>query len=237
MKRIQVHLQITLAMLTGCFSSLTATPVVAAPQERPSAVRETRDFTILVDNRQTGTFRLTVTTGGDGRSIMTGQADVRVPYLLRSYVYTYRGAEIWNGDRPVQVQASTNDNGKKASVTAVVRDSGTDVTVNGERRAIPGLSWTTTYWRLPAPAVMRNQGFPILDVDTGKIWQGKLQFVGPVQVRVDGNQVNCSYYRLDTETPAELWFDGQGRLVRQVSVEEGHRTEWRLARIRQEGGN
>ncbi len=42
----------------------------------------------------------------------------------------------------------------------------------------------------------------------------------------------CQRYRLSGDMAAELWYDESERLVREDTVEEGHRTVIELARIR-----
>ena len=44
-------------------------------------------------------------------------------------------------------------------------------------------------------------------------------------------QVTCSRYRLSGDLEADLWFDGQNRIVRQKTIEDGYPTEVRLTRV------
>jgi hypothetical protein len=236
MLKIRRPMLSALVVLAACVFCWQVPQVPAASPQGGPFDREARDYTVYVDNRPAGQFQITIVTGADGRQTMSGHADVRVKHLFRSYSYSYRGSESWAGHRPVRVEAATNDDGKEANVSAVARQDGTyTITANGEQRNVPDFHWTTTYWRLPRANVLQEQ-MMILDVDSGRVWTGKLQAITPIVLNLSWRKINCTYYKLETEVPAELWFDQQGRLVRQITVEDNHRTELRLSGLRKLAG-
>src|SRR5207249_2066538 len=108
---------------------------------------------------------------------------------------------------------------------------GLRVTVNGTERVTRPDVWTTTYWRL-ADAKFRNQDVPLLDGDTGRDLTAKLQYVDTVPLNVDGQQQQCVHYRLTGQVQVELWYDSQEHLVRQESLEDGHRSVLELSALR-----
>ena len=84
-----------------------------------------------------------------------------------------------------------------------------------------------------ADAKFRNRGVPLLDADTGKEIAANLQHVGTSQINVNGSAQNCAHYRVTGRgVQADLWYDSQERLVRQESIEDGHKTLLELSRIR-----
>jgi hypothetical protein len=89
---------------------------------------------------------------------------------------------------------------------------------------------TENYWRLPN-ADLAKESFSIIEPDTGILRTVRLQCVGPDSFTVQGREIACNHYRLTGEATADLWFDLQGRLVRQQTVEQGYPTEQRLTRI------
>jgi hypothetical protein len=88
----------------------------------------------------------------------------------------------------------------------------------------------SSYWRLPSEK-LRNQAISLLDADTGRVMNARLDYVGPGQVMVGGQPTNCSHFRVTGGAQVELWYDAQERLVRQEWVEDGHKAMLELTRI------
>jgi Family of unknown function (DUF6134) len=192
---------------------------------------ERRDFAIFVDGKRAGHYHMAITQREDGLSVMSGQADVQVSYLVYHYIYRYRGVEWWKGGRLERLQSSCNDNGKSLSVNAFADNGNLTVNANGSNRTCPPEAWTTSYWRLPAQK-LREQPLTLLDCDSGRVLSAMLHHVGPAELNVGGERRMCQRYRLSGDLAAELWYDESERLVREDTVEEGHRTVVELARIR-----
>jgi hypothetical protein len=131
----------------------------------------------------------------------------------------------------VRLDSTTNDNGKRLAVQAAAGPDGLRVTANGETQVTTADAWPTTYWSLP-DAKLRNQAVTLLDADTGRIIPAKLDYVGPAQLTIEGQERNCAHYRVTGGVQVELWYDGQERLLHQEWVEDGHRAALDLVRIR-----
>lgn len=192
---------------------------------------EQRQFSILVDGKPAGSFRLTVSDGKDGETIAQCEADVRVRYFLFSYGYSYRGREVWKGDEFLRAVANADDGGKKTAVSAEVVGNGSDLLVNGQRRRDAAFGWSTSYWRLP-PSAGQVQAVRVVDLDTGEILNTRLWMVASERLHLAGSTLSCAHYRVGGDAEVDLWYDAQGRLVRQTSTEAGHETEIVLAAIR-----
>jgi hypothetical protein len=216
-----VQALLVLGMLT-----LTASAPAAAAES------EVREFTIHVDGKHAGYYQMTITSQGDGVSVMSGKADVRLSVLLHTYIYHYDGTEVWKHGRLHGLRSSCNDDGKRYQVTAERAGEGLRVHVNGREHHTPGDAWTTSYWRLPE-ARQRNHPVPLLEADTGKEINGHLHYVGSEDMVVGGQRQPCVHYRVTgTPSPVDLWYDGKERLVRQDYVEDGHRTILQVTSIR-----
>jgi hypothetical protein len=194
-----------------------------------AADTEIRDFLIMVDGNKAGSYRMTIgQPDANGFITMTGNANVRLKYLLYKYTYTYDGKEIWK-DGMLQSFASTcNDNGKDCQVT--VRPEGRSLRVkivrpSGQQEYLAQANlWLSSYWRLP-PAKSRNAAVPLMDADTGKAMNAELRYIGLEQVVVAGQRQNCYHFRVTgTPSPVDLWYDAKERLVRQEYLDDGHRT-------------
>jgi hypothetical protein len=201
-----------------------------------AADTESRDFTIFVDGTASGQHHMTINRRDDGTVTMSAQANVRVKkVLITLYNYTYTGTEVWKegkDGRLLSLTSTSNDNGKRFDVQANPDSNGLRVRVNGQERLIRADAWTTTYWKL-ADARFHNQAVPLLDADTGKDFNGRLNYLGAEQISVTGQVQNCYHFRVTGgPNPVDLWYDAQHRLVRQEFTEDGHRTILQLAAIR-----
>jgi hypothetical protein len=195
-----------------------------------AAEKETRDFTIYVDNKKAGTYVMNIDKQENGVFVMAGKAQLRVSYLVYTYTYVYEGTETWKDGMLHSFKSRTNDNGKRFEVAAMTEKNGLSVTVNGRQRVTRADVWLTSYWRLPAT---RNGALPLLDADTGKDINGQLRYLGLEMVTVEGKQLKCKHFRLTGgPSPVDVWFDEQDYLVRQSTVEQGHKTLIHLAKVR-----
>jgi hypothetical protein len=202
--------------------------MLAEVTQAAAAENEVRDFAVWVDGKQVGQYQMAIHGQADGALVMKGTANVRVGIF---YKYAYNGQEVWKDGRLQTFQSMTNDNGKKYRVTARAETNGLRVNVNGKERMTRLDTWVTSYWRLPG-AEARKKVIPLLDGDTGQFYAGRLQYVGVQQLTLGGRVQNCAHYRA-TGGPltADLWYDAQERLVRQDTVERGHKTVLQLTGV------
>jgi hypothetical protein len=199
-----------------------------------AAETEVRDFEVSIDGKAWGSYRMTINRHDDGKVSMTAEATVVVKKVITLYRYNYSGTEWWQDGkdaRLLRLDSASNDNGKQFEVHAASGPSGLRVVVNGRERAVRGDAWTTTYWRL-ADGRFHNKGVPLLDADTGKDFNGRLDFLGTEQWNVGGQNRAYRHYRVTGgPNPVDLWYDAQDRLVRQEFTEDNHRTVLSLVSI------
>ena len=207
---------------------------LAGPATRAAAQAEVRDYQVTVDNKPAGHFHLTITPADAGKTVVKAEAAVRVRFGLYTYTYRYQGSEVWAGDRLERSWGHSADGGKKHNVAAVVQGDRATITVDGSSRTDLACSWTTTHWRLP-PLPASHSTLNVLDVDAGKRLSARLQHIETVRLNIAGRVQTCNHYRVSGADVAEVWFDEGNRLVRQFTVEDGHRTELRLTGVRPAG--
>lgn len=190
---------------------------------------ETREFRVSVDGRPAGVYTMTLTKHADGTIVQSGQVDVTVQVLIKKFTYNYRGSEIWKDGKLLKLESSTNEDGKRYNVRIDAEATGLRVTANSKTASVPATAWTTSHWHLPADR--RIGDITRIDNDTGRVLTGRIARVGQEQVLAGGQMTLANHYRITGASPAELWFDGAERLIRQESVEDGHRTLIELVRI------
>jgi hypothetical protein len=193
---------------------------------------EVREFSVNIDAKPAGQYQMTINRQDDGTVQMSGRCDTQVTYVaVLKYTYSYQGTETWKDGRLRKLDSSSDDNGKRFNVQVVPDTDGLRINANGQTQTAPANSWLTTYWSLP-DAKLRNHAVSLIDADTGRIIPAKLDYVGPAQLTIAGQEQNYAHYRLTGGVQVELWFDNQERLVRQEWVEDGHKAVLELARIR-----
>jgi hypothetical protein len=213
---------------------LVAACWLAAPAgARADAVStETRKFNISVDGERCGKFRLTIASHPDGREVVEGDAALELKYFLYTFRYASKGVETWHSGRLLQLDNASRYGGSKYAVTARRQGQELVVQANGEQRKVRGDVWVTSYWREPKSDLV-GQNIALLDADKGRTLTGKLQRVGKESLQLGGQAQACTHYRLQGEVDVDLWYDAQSRLVRQNTVESGHKTQLELAEIAQ----
>jgi hypothetical protein len=204
--------------------------LVLAPAAARAAGTETRRFAVLVDGKPAGECRLSYTSA-EGSESLAGAAAVRVRHLLGTYHYNYEGTEVWKGDRLERLGCKSDDDGKKCALQAVAREGGLHVTANGKTTVVKPEVWTSSYWRMPARQ-QQAAALDLLDLDTGKILSVRFQVLGATRLTVAGQPVDCTRCKVSGQSEADLWYDAQGHLVRQSSIEDGHRTLLELKEVR-----
>jgi hypothetical protein len=193
---------------------------------------ETRLFTITVDGKKSGDYKMVIQRHGDGTVTLDAQSDVRVTILaIPVYTFSYRGAEVWKAGRLQRFESSGKEKGKEFSVRASLDGADLRVVANGEEHRVRADAWLTSCWQLPE-ARYRNGEVVLLGCDNGSDHTSRLDYVGTEQVKVAGQLQACTHYRVTKDAPHDLWYDSQDRLVRDEWTSSGHKTVLELTEVR-----
>jgi Family of unknown function (DUF6134) len=196
-----------------------------------AADTEVREFAVLINGKRSGDYRLTLARQDDGTVTATLQGAMRVTKLgVTWYHYSYRGTEVWKDGRLQRLESTCDDDGKQYSVLATAEGGGLRVKVNGREHTSPAEVWVTSFWQLP-PAAYHNGPVRLLGCDDGKDIRGHFQMMGRLQINAAGQLMDCTRCRVLSAEPHELWYDGQGRMVRQEWVEDGYQVTFELTRV------
>lgn len=216
---------LSLSLLTG-LAMLSALTQTARAGET-----ETRSFRIVVDGKPAGSYTITVARQADGGVQVTSAAQAAVKYLgVTVYSYQLRCSETWAGGRLTRLSSAATDNGKRLRVEAQADATGIVLTADGPARRVRPDVLTTTYWRLPDPR-SRTGPIVLLDADTGREIPVQVQPLGVQQLNVGGTVIPCTHYRYSGQIVVDLWYDANERLVRQETMEDGHRTGFELTGV------
>jgi hypothetical protein len=237
----------------SCWLAVSAAlPTIARAAEPRALERETREFKVSVDGKGRGKCTIEITHCDDGTDRMHIDASLNFNYVVYEYRYSSVGTEIWKNGRLLRLENTASYNGTKYVVKASSKNDKLFVTVNDKTSSCEPDAWVTSYWRLPDRLVQlaaagetgvipaggrrraREEGtvtVPLLDSDKGQMLKGEVKCIGEESITVAGRKTRCTHYRISGDVQVNVWYDGDQRLVRQETVESGHKTVMELTRI------
>jgi YD repeat-containing protein len=188
-------------------------------------------MSVLVEGKPSGHVHMTFTQQPDGSTAVETDSTVEVRVLLKRFRYRIQAKETWKAGRLTSLTSTCNDDGDVYNLTASAEGDSLRVAVNGRERRTRGDVWVTTYWQQPDNSKI-NQELVLLDADNGRELRARLQYLGVEQRGVAGTVQNLNRYMLTGDrVRMALWYDAQGKLVRQEWTEMGHRTVIETVRI------
>jgi hypothetical protein len=214
--------------------------------------REMREFKVSVDGKGRGKCTIEITRRDDGTDRMHIDASLNFNYVVYEYRYSSVGTEIWKNGRLMRLENTANYNGTKYVVKASSRSDKLQVTVGDKTSNFEPDVWVTSYWRLPDRLVQPGAGagkgvvpaggrrasqkedttaVVLLDSDKGQKLRGEVKRVGEEAITVAGKKTPCTHYRIAGDVQVNVWYDSEQRLVRQETVESGHKTVMELTRL------
>jgi hypothetical protein len=235
-----------LALALLCFVCASA-----AAAEPRGGEGQTREFKVSVDGKPRGKCTISISSREDGADVMHISAALSFNYVVYEYRYSSAGTEVWKDGRLIELENTADFNGTKYIVKAGETKMGLRVTVDGKSSQAQPDVWVTSYWRLPEHLAEPEPGtlngvvpaagtrtarkppvaVPLLDSDKGKKLRGELQRMREETVVVAGKKKPCIHYRIRGDVEVDVWYDAQQRLVRQETVESGHKTVMELTQI------
>ena len=166
-------------------------------------------FKAFLDDKPIGEHRFTVVTSGDTRKVAS-EADFSVKIIgITAYHYQHHAEEQWSGDCLSGLTASTDDDGKPASVKLVKNGDADEITTNAGTKSESGCLMTYAYWN-PAMRAQKR----LLNPQTGKVDAVTVSRVADGHVTVDGQEVAATDWRITGgESPVDVWISAQGDWV------------------------
>ena len=223
--------------LAGCAGGATVdqaeTPIPES-REAPRVVdQHTREFKISVDGKERGLLTMLLTKHDDGTETMRGQTELSLNFIVYKYRYIASGTETWKSGRLIRLENEADYNGDKYVVQAAAQEQELAFEINGESQRASGDVWVTSYWREPEPHKI-GQILSLFEANKGRKLSGTLQRIGKEQLTVDGKTVDATHYQIRGDVEVDLWYGDDQRLMRQDSVESGHRALIELTQITRE---
>lgn len=193
--------------------------------------QHTRTFCVSVDGKPRGTQVMTFQRRSDGSEVMTGEVEVVMNFIVYRYRYASTSKEIWKDGRLIQLVNEADFNGDKYSVQGSAKVQALHYEVNGESQKAPGDVWAASYWREPEPKRV-GQKVQVLDSHKGRQLTADLVKLDHEEIKLDEESIKARRYQLRGDVEVDVWYDKDGYIVKQHSVEFGHKTLLELLEIR-----
>jgi hypothetical protein len=197
--------------------SLLLVALLAPGLALASTEREWR-FRVLLDGSDVGNHTFRVSENGGERRV---ESDARFTvkfFFIDAYTYVHRARERWQGDCLSELDARTDDNGKRIAVRGEGNGAAFEVEVPQFAR-LPGCVMTFAYWN---PAMLEQPR--LLNVQTGELTEVRIEALGEEIVRVRGVATSARRYALHApKFRIDLWYAGDASWVQLESRTEGGR--------------
>jgi hypothetical protein len=187
--------------------------------------RESYDFQVLRDGTPIGHHRVIVRREG-ARSEVEVDIELRVKAagFLTLYRYLHHSREIWEDDRLVSLQSTTDNDGRQEYLNAQADAGRLQVDGSRYRGVLPADTMPTSYWRpdfVRRATIMDSQNGRPLDL-TIRPQQSEL-----ASAARDG--VPAQRYDLTGDVALSLWYGRDGRWVKTAfQARDGSQIEYLL---------
>lgn len=167
------------------------------------------NFRVLLDDREIGSHRYTVTERDGARQVVSDARFTVKLLFIDAYRYVHQARERWRGDCLESIEASTDVNGRQLSVRGEHDGQGLEVATPEGRASLPGCVMSFAYWN---PAMLRQP--KLLNAQTGVHAEVRVEPLGSEPLLVRDRQVLAERYALHAEDfRIDLWYAPGDRWV------------------------
>jgi len=197
--------------------------------QHASAGESHLEFDVHLDAKPIGAHRFDVVRAADGTHTVSSVADFDVRFFgIPAYRYRHRATERWGQGCLVQIEASTNDNGRSLQVAGGVRSGRFQLGQGKSSVARDGCVISYAYWD-PARLLRQRE---LLNPQTGQFDAVQFESIGEEMLVVRGAQVRADRFRLRSEKfTIDLWYSKSGEWLQLDSTTSSNRK----LRYRQKG--
>jgi len=182
------------------------------------------DFTVLRKGKRFGSHVLTFERDDDGGLQVTTDVDLQVKFgPITAFKYRLDSVEEWVDGQLVGLTGRSNNDGRKGTVAAEIQGDALVVDSTKFDGALPLTTIPSSHWnRLQ---VYQNQ---MLSTETGEVLDIDVEVIGDDTVKVGGELVEATHYRLKSDLTVDLWYDKQSRWVKLAFEVRGQSIEYVL---------
>lgn len=196
----------------------------AEPREPPS---QDWTFQVALDGRPIGLHRFSWRAADDGVGTLTSEADFAVRLLgLELYRYRHQATERWRGGCLRELEAQTDDGGKRSRVRAQIQGEVLRISEPPPARDEAPCLMSYAYWQ---PALLQQSR--LLNPQTGQVDAVRIERADDRRIAWRGGTVEAAGWRIVGPVQAvDLWYaaKGGGWIGLDAEVAGGRRLQYRM---------
>lgn len=184
------------------------------------------DFDVFLDGRKVGKHLFMVSETDGVRQVESDATfDVRV-FLIPVYRYKHSAVERWSGNCLMEIDARTNNGGKKTVVSGYQNEAGFLLSTGERGVELPGCVMTFAYWN--SEFLSRTR---LLNPQTGEYVDVHVTDAGEEMLNVRGQTVEATRFKLSAgNLDLTLWYSSTNRwLALESEIEGGHVIRYSLS--------
>lgn len=211
------------ALWAGVTAAAAAQTLPAPLPSSPTAASNSWTFRVLLDGREIGSHRYTLSAADAQRRELRSEARLDVS-VLRVPVYRYRhqAVESWEGGCLTQLVSHTETNGQREQVRARAQGERLVVEAAGTRREHGGCVMSFAYWD---PRILRAEC--LLNSQTGELLPVTITSRGEETLTVRGEPRQARRHRIDGPgLRIDLWYAGDQWVGLEADTEGGRRLRY-----------
>ncbi|MCP5433117.1 MAG: hypothetical protein H6923_07590 [Alphaproteobacteria bacterium] len=159
------------------------------------------------------------------RTIVDTEIAIRVRVLLvTAFSLKAERRETWQDGAFVGFDGETLKNGATISLDVHAEDGGLLVEGPHGERLVPGSVMPLNPW---SPHILAMT--EAMSTESGRVYGVTIRDEGPVELEVEGREIEAQHYLVEGDEGAEVWFDEAGRPVRFAINEDGRVLTFTLA--------
>jgi len=192
------------------------------------------DFDVFLDDTPIGRHRFDILRAADGTSSVNSVAVFDVKILgIKVYGYRHEAMERWAQGCLVQIEATTNDNGRQLQVRGAVSSGGFQLQQGRSSTFRDACVSSYAYWD-PERLLRQRE---LLNPQTGVFDQVQFESLGEETIVTAGAAVRANRYRLRSgKLVIELWYSQSGEWLQLDSTTSSNRRlRYRLSGIGEAG--
>ncbi|MHA7900994.1 MAG: DUF6134 family protein [Henriciella sp.] len=185
------------------------------------------DFTVLRKGKPFGTHKLSFERADDGRLVVTTDVDLQVKFgPITAFRYRLDSVEEWVDGQLAALNGTSNNDGRKGEVSAEAEGQELIVESTKFDGTLPATIIPSSHWN-------RLQVYQdrMLSTETGEVLDIEVERIGEDTVKVNGQDVETTHYRLKSDLTVDLWYDTQSRWVKLAFEVRGQDIEYVLNRL------
>lgn len=205
--------------------SVFASPATAVGSDANIPEEREWNFRVYLDDREIGYHNFEM-TNEDGMQRVVTEAEFKVKFLFfTAYRYEHINEETWEGDCLKQIEARTDDNGRRFAVTGLRQQDRFALDASNASVGLPDCIKTFAYWN---PAILEES--TLLNSQTGELLPVSVDVVAEEVLEVRGERLLATRYRLQAKNlELDIWYSNdQEWLALESTVKDGRKLRYEL---------